>query len=93
MDDRTRAEAGRKKDATTNSWHKQGLGEHAAPFDALVTGIESSADIQVGGVGHRLAEGEALLMPPNVPHAVLPAVPFKMLLVTSRGERAVQTLC
>ena len=66
----------------------EGLSEHTAPFDALVIGIEGSADIQVGDVGHRLAEGETLLMPANVPHAVSPAGPFKMLLVMIRGEKA-----
>jgi quercetin dioxygenase-like cupin family protein len=65
----------------------QGLSEHTVPFDALVIGIEGSADIQVGGVGHHLSEGEALLMPANVPHAVSPAGAFKMLLVMLRGEK------
>ena len=65
----------------------EGLSEHTAPFDALVIGVEGRADIQVGGVGHRLAEGETLLMPANVPHAVSPAGPFKMLLVMIRGEK------
>ena len=67
----------------------EGLSEHRAPFDALVIGIEGNAEIQVGGVGHRLAEGETLLMPANVPHAVSPAGRFKMLLVMIRGEVAV----
>ena len=65
----------------------EGLSEHTAPFDALVIGVEGSADLQVGGVIHRLGEGEALLMPANVPHAVSPAGPFKMLLVMLRGEK------
>lgn len=50
----------------------EGLSEHEAPFDALVIGVEGGADIQVGGVGHRLAEGETLLIPANVPHAASP---------------------
>jgi quercetin dioxygenase-like cupin family protein len=65
----------------------EGLSEHTAPFDALVIGVEGAADIQVGGVTHRVAEGETLLMPANVPHAVAPAGPFKMLLVMIRDER------
>jgi quercetin dioxygenase-like cupin family protein len=65
----------------------EGLSEHTAPFDALVIGIEGTADVQVGGIGHRLAEGETLLMPANVPHAVSPAGRFKMLLVMIRGEK------
>lgn len=68
----------------------EGLSEHTAPFDALVIGIEGHADLQVGGAGYRLAEGDTLLMPANVPHAVSPTGPFKMLLVMLRGEKAVQ---
>ena len=67
----------------------QGLSEHTAPFDALVIGVEGSADIHIGGVVHRLAEGETVLMPAHVPHAVSPTGPFKMLLVMIRGEKAV----
>lgn len=68
----------------------EGLSEHTAPFDALVIGIEGAADLQVGGMGHRLAEGDALLMPAHVPHAVSPAGRFKMLLVMLRGEKPAQ---
>ena len=65
----------------------EGLSEHTAPFDALVIGVEGHADLQVGGAGYRLAEGDTLLMPANVPHAVSPTGPFKMLLVMLRGAR------
>ncbi len=68
----------------------EGLSEHTAPFDALVIGVEGHADLQVGGAGYRLAEGDTLLMPANVPHAVSPTGPFKMLLVMLRGEKAVR---
>lgn len=68
----------------------QGLSEHTAPFDALVIGVEGHADLQVGGVGYRFAEGDTLLMPANVPHAVSPTGPFKMLLVMLRADKAVQ---
>jgi quercetin dioxygenase-like cupin family protein len=57
-----------------------------------VIGVESSADIQVGGVGHRPAAGETLLMPANVPHAVSPTGPFKMLLMMIRDKKAAQAL-
>ena len=65
----------------------EGLSEHTAPFDALVIGVEGAADIPLGGVVHRVAEGETLLMPANVPHAVSPVGRFKMLLVMIRGEK------
>ena len=65
----------------------EGLSEHTAPFDALVIGVEGVADIPLGGVVHRVGEGETLLMPANVPHAVSPVGRFKMLLVMIRGEK------
>ena len=68
----------------------QGLSEHTAPFDALVIGVEGHADLSVGGAGYRLAEGDTLLMPAHVPHAVSPTGPFKMLLVMLRADKAVQ---
>ena len=64
----------------------EGLSEHTAPFDALVIGVEGRAEISIAGVKHILAEGDALLMPVNVPHAVNPLGQFKMLLVMIRGE-------
>lgn len=65
----------------------EGLSEHTAPFDALVIGVEGQAEIPIGGVKHILGEGDSLLMPANVPHAVNPLGKFKMLLVMIRGER------
>ena len=63
----------------------EGLSEHTAPFDALVIGVEGRADIVLGGEHHALAAGETLLMPANVPHAINPLEPFKMLLVMLRN--------
>ena len=65
----------------------EGLSEHTAPFDALVIGIEGTADIRLGGVCHRVGEGDALFMPANMPHAVEPASAFKMLLVMIRDRK------
>ncbi len=64
----------------------EGLSEHTAPFDALVIGVEGQAEIPIGGVKHIVREGDALLMPAHVPHAVHPQGGFKMLLVMIRGE-------
>lgn len=64
----------------------EGLSEHTAPFDALVIGVEGKAEIPLGGVTHILGEGDSLLMPAHVPHAVNPQGKFKMLLVMIRGE-------
>ena len=67
----------------------EGLSEHTAPFDALVIGIEGHAELRVGGAAYGLSEGDTLLMPANVPHAVSPTSPFKMLLVMLREDKAV----
>ena len=64
----------------------EGLSEHTAPYDALVVGIEGRAEIPVGGVMHIVSEGDSLLMPANVPHAIKPMGGFKMLLVMIKGE-------
>ena len=64
----------------------EGLSEHTAPFEALVIGVEGRAEIPIGGVSHIVGEGDALLLPANVPHAVHPQGGFKMLLVMIRGE-------
>ncbi len=64
----------------------EGLSEHTAPFDALVIGVEGRAEVPIGGVSHTVGEGDSLLMPANVPHAVNPLGGFKMLLIMIRGE-------
>jgi quercetin dioxygenase-like cupin family protein len=63
----------------------EGLSEHTAPFDALVFGLEGSAEISVAGKAHRVAPGEMLRLPAGKPHAVRAATPFKMLLVMIRA--------
>ncbi len=64
----------------------EGLSEHTAPFDALVIGVEGRAEIPIGGVSYTVGEGDSLLMPANVPHAINPLGGFKMLLIMIRGE-------
>ena len=59
----------------------EGLSEHSAPFDALVIGLEGEAEIPIGGEPHIVKEGDMLIMPANIPHAVNPITKFKMLLV------------
>lgn len=64
----------------------EGLSEHTAPFDALLTGVEGEANVRVGTQTHLLREGEVLLIPATVPHAIDPVTPFKMLLVMIKGK-------
>lgn len=57
------------------------LTEHKAPYDAIVTGLEGTARITIAGEEHALGEGDLLIMPANVPHAVYAVTRFKMELV------------
>jgi quercetin dioxygenase-like cupin family protein len=59
----------------------EGLSEHSAPFDALVSIVEGKAEILIGGTPHHLEGGESILMPANIPHALKAVEAFKMLLV------------
>lgn len=65
----------------------EGLSEHTAPFDALVIGIDGRAEISIAGTTYAVTEGQSLLLPAGIPHAVSPVGRFKMLLVMIRGER------
>jgi quercetin dioxygenase-like cupin family protein len=63
----------------------EGLSEHTAPFDALVYLVEGAADITVGAETHRVAGGQSIILPANVPHALDAVEQFKMLLVMIRS--------
>jgi quercetin dioxygenase-like cupin family protein len=66
----------------------QGLSEHTAPFDALVHVLDGTAEITIGGAPHTVRQGEMLLMPANVPHALRAVERFKMLLTMIREPAA-----
>ncbi len=58
----------------------EGLSEHTAPFDAMVQVLEGKAKIIIGGNQNDLMEGETIIMPANIPHALQATEKFKMLL-------------
>jgi len=60
------------------------LSEHAAPFDALVCGLEGEGVVTVGGVPHTVKTGDMIIMPANIPHALKATTAFKMMLVMIR---------
>jgi quercetin dioxygenase-like cupin family protein len=62
----------------------QQLSEHTAPFDALVEIVDGSAIITIDGNDHRLAPGQQIIMPANIPHAVRAEERFKMVLILIR---------
>ncbi len=63
----------------------QGLSEHSAPFDAVVQVIDGEGLFIIGGEEHNLKEGQLIIMPANVPHAVKAERRFKMLLMMLRA--------
>lgn len=63
----------------------EGLSEHTAPYDALVQIIAGEARITVEGEAHRVAAGEMVVLPADVPHALQAEKPFKMLLTMIRA--------
>jgi quercetin dioxygenase-like cupin family protein len=63
----------------------EGLSEHTAPFDAVLTVLDGEAEITIGGTPFRLNEGETIIMPASIPHAVSAVTRFKMMLTMIRG--------
>ncbi|MBU1076048.1 MAG: cupin domain-containing protein, partial [Spirochaetes bacterium] len=59
----------------------QGLSEHTAPFDATVIITEGEAEIRIDQKIHTVKEGEMIIMPANIPHALNAGKRFKMILV------------
>lgn len=58
----------------------QQLSEHSAPFDAMVQVLDGQAEILINRVPYKLNAGQAIIMPANIPHAVIAVERFKMLL-------------
>ncbi|WP_421765149.1 cupin domain-containing protein [Ekhidna sp.] len=59
----------------------QGLSEHTAPFDAIAQIVDGQCKITIGGVDFKLEEGQMILMPATIPHALEAIEPFKMMLI------------
>jgi quercetin dioxygenase-like cupin family protein len=64
----------------------QNLSEHTAPFDALVQVIEGEARIRIAGIDYMLSEGDMIIMPASVPHAVEAVSRFKMMLTMLKAK-------
>lgn len=58
----------------------QKLSEHTAPFDAMVQVIEGKGEFIINRRSFLLEAGKSIIMPANIPHAVIAVVKFKMLL-------------
>ena len=59
------------------------ISTHAAGGDAMVTVLEGTGRFTVGGEVFLLSEGETLIMPKDIPHAVYGEEKFKMQLIVS----------
>jgi quercetin dioxygenase-like cupin family protein len=66
----------------------QGLTEHTSPFDALITMLEGSAEVSIGGTPHHIKMGDILQLPANVPHGVQADGQFKMTLTMLKAPVA-----
>jgi quercetin dioxygenase-like cupin family protein len=65
----------------------EGLSEHTAPFDAVVTILEGECEVWVAGETHPMREGETIIFPANRPHALSAVTRFKMMLTMIRECR------
>lgn len=61
------------------------LSEHTAPYDAIVQVLDGRAEIVIDKQPHVLETGESIIMPANIPHAVVALEKFKMLLIMIKG--------
>ena len=66
----------------------QQLSEHTAPFDAVCQILEGKAEIHVARDVYQMSEGEMIIMPANVPHALYAVESFKMMLIMIKGQPA-----
>jgi quercetin dioxygenase-like cupin family protein len=62
----------------------EGLSEHTAPYDAVVTILDGECEVWVAGQTYQMKEGETIIFPANVPHALSALTRFKMSLTMIR---------
>jgi quercetin dioxygenase-like cupin family protein len=64
----------------------EGLSEHTTPFDAMVTIVDGKAEIVIDGNSNILEAGETIVMPANIPHALVAVERFKMVLTMIKSK-------
>jgi quercetin dioxygenase-like cupin family protein len=64
----------------------QALSEHTAPFDAVVQVLDGSVELVIGGKIVPATQGQTVLLPANIAHAVNAVTKFKMLLIMIRDS-------
>jgi quercetin dioxygenase-like cupin family protein len=65
----------------------EALSRHTAPGDAWVYAIEGKAEISIGDEKVTLTEGDTVVMPANVSHAVQAVGKYKMMLVVVKPQK------
>lgn len=63
----------------------EGLSEHTAPYDAVVTILDGECEVWVTGSTHHMKPGDTIIFPANAPHALSAITRFKMSLTMIRG--------
>lgn len=58
----------------------EGLSEHTAPFDAVVTILDGECEVWIAGETQQLKTGDTIVFPANIPHALSAITKFKMTL-------------
>ena len=64
----------------------EALSEHTAPFDAMIMIVDGSGEVIIGGKSFILKEGETIIMPANITHAVNAVEKFKMVLTMIKSS-------
>jgi quercetin dioxygenase-like cupin family protein len=62
----------------------QKLSEHTAPYDAVIQVLDGRGQVKIADETNELSQGQLIIMPANVPHAVNAGERFKMLLTMIR---------
>lgn len=62
----------------------EGLSEHTAPYDAVVTILDGECEVWVAGKTFQMKEGETIIFPANALHALSAITRFKMMLIMIR---------
>ena len=64
----------------------EGLSEHTAPFDAMVQVIDGTLELTIDGELFTLTNGNLIIMPANIPHALHAKERFKMVLTMIKSN-------
>jgi quercetin dioxygenase-like cupin family protein len=64
----------------------QNLSRHSTPYDAIIQVLEGEGRITIDTTEHLVGEGQMIIMPANIPHAVDADQKFKMMLVMIKGK-------